>query len=72
MIAFKHQIFFSGVFCIVNFFTAKIIENRWSYLFIGSVASHFQIKLNTHGSNVNFIFVNLSELKFFLLTGVLT
>jgi hypothetical protein len=28
--------------------------------------------LSTHGSNLNSMFVNLSELKFFLLTGVLT
>jgi hypothetical protein len=28
--------------------------------------------LSTHVSNLNFIFVIMSELKFFLLTGVLT
>jgi hypothetical protein len=37
-----------------------------------SFASLFQIKLGTHSSNFNFKFVIMSELKFFLLTGVLT
>jgi hypothetical protein len=45
---------------------------RWSFLFFGSFASQFQIKLSTHGSNLNSIFVIMSELEFFLLTGVLT
>jgi hypothetical protein len=45
---------------------------RWSFLFFGSFAPHFQIKLSTHGSNLNSIFVIMSELKFFLLTGILT
>jgi hypothetical protein len=45
---------------------------RWSSLFWGSFAPHFQIKLSTHGSNLNSIFVILSELELFLLTGVLT
>jgi hypothetical protein len=31
-----------------------------------------KIKLSTHGSNLNFIFVIMSELELFLLTGVLT
>jgi hypothetical protein len=44
---------------------------RWSSLFWGSYAPHFQIQLSTHGSNFNSIFVILSELKFFLLMGVL-
>jgi hypothetical protein len=44
---------------------------RWSSLFFGSFAPHFQIKLSTHGSNLNFMFVIMSELKFFLLTRVL-
>jgi hypothetical protein len=30
------------------------------------------MKLSTHGSNLNSIFVIMSELEFFLLTGVLT
>jgi hypothetical protein len=34
-------------------------------------ATHFQIKLSTHGSNLNSVFVIMIELKFFLLTGVL-
>jgi hypothetical protein len=42
------------------------------FLFFGSFATHFQIKLSTHGSNLNSIFVIISELKFFLLMGVLT
>ena len=45
---------------------------RWSSLFFGSFAPHFQIKLSTHGSNLNSIFVIMSELELFLLTGVLT
>jgi hypothetical protein len=36
---------------------------------LGSFAHHFQIKLSTHGSNLNSIFVIMSELEFFLLTG---
>jgi hypothetical protein len=44
---------------------------RWSFLFFGSFALHFQIKLNTHGSNLNSIFVITSGLEFFLLTRVL-
>jgi hypothetical protein len=45
---------------------------RWFFFFFGSFAPHFQIKLSTHGSNLNSIFVIMSELEFFLLTGVLT
>jgi hypothetical protein len=45
---------------------------RWSSLFFGPFAPHFQIKLSTHGSNLYSIFVIMSELKFFLLTRVLT
>jgi hypothetical protein len=40
-------------------------------LFFGSFAPHFQIKLSTHGSNLNSMFVIMNELKFFLLTRVL-
>jgi hypothetical protein len=40
--------------------------------FFGSFAPHFQIKLSTHGIKLNSIFIIMSELKFFLLTGVLT
>jgi hypothetical protein len=39
--------------------------------FPGSFAPHFQIKLSTHGSNLNSVFVIMSELEFFFLTGVL-
>jgi hypothetical protein len=42
------------------------------FFVFGSSAYHFQIKLSTHGSNLNSIFVILSELEFFLLTRVLT
>jgi hypothetical protein len=45
---------------------------RWSSLSFGSFAPHFQIKLSTHGSNLNSRFVSMSELELFLLTGVLT
>jgi hypothetical protein len=42
------------------------------FFFFGSFAIHFQIKLSTHSSNLNSIFVIMSELEFFLLTRVLT
>jgi hypothetical protein len=42
------------------------------FSFLGSFASHFQIKLSTYGSNLNFIFVIMSGLEFFLLMRVLT
>jgi hypothetical protein len=45
---------------------------RWSFLFFGSFAPHFQIKLSIHASNFNSRFVSMSELELFLLTGVLT
>jgi hypothetical protein len=45
---------------------------RWSSLFFGSFAPHFQIKLSIHGSNLNSKFVIMNELNFFLLTEVLT
>jgi hypothetical protein len=56
----------------MNFFTPKLMKIRWSPLFFGSFATHFQIKLSKHGSNLNSIFVIMSELKFFLLTRLLT
>jgi hypothetical protein len=56
----------------VNFFTPKLMKIRWSFLFFGSFSFHFQINLSTHGSNLNLIFIIMSELKFFLLTRVLT
>jgi hypothetical protein len=43
-----------------------------AFTFFGSFALHFQNKLKTHHSNLNSVFVIMSELKFFLLTGVLT
>jgi hypothetical protein len=45
---------------------------RWSFLFFGSFAPYFQIKLSIHALNFNSRFVNMSELELFLLTGVLT
>jgi hypothetical protein len=45
---------------------------RWSSLFFGPFAPHFQIKLNIHAPNFNSKFVSISELELFLLTGVLT
>jgi hypothetical protein len=45
---------------------------RWSSLFFGSFAPHFQIKLSIHGSNFNSRFVSMNELELFLLMGVLT
>jgi hypothetical protein len=44
----------------------------WSSRFFGSFAPHFQIKSSTHGSNLNSMFVTMSELEFFLLMRVLT
>jgi hypothetical protein len=45
---------------------------RWSSLFFGSFAPHFQIKLDIHALDVNSRFVIMSELELFLLTGILT
>jgi hypothetical protein len=42
------------------------------FFFFGSFAPHFQIKLSTHGSILNSMFETMSEVKFFLLIGVLT
>jgi hypothetical protein len=60
------------VFFSVNFFTPKLMKIRWSSLFFGSFAPHFQIELSIHVSNFNSIFVSMSELELFLLMGVLT
>jgi hypothetical protein len=49
----------------VNLFTSKLMKIRWSSLIFGLLASHFQIKLSTHCSNLKSIFVITSELKFF-------
>jgi hypothetical protein len=57
------------VFFTVNFFTPKLMKIRWSAPFFGSFAHHFQIKLSTHGSNLNSIFVIKNDLELFLLTG---
>jgi hypothetical protein len=56
----------------MNFFTPKLMKIRWSSLFFGPFAPHFQIKLSIYGSNFNSRFVSMSELELFLLTGVLT
>jgi hypothetical protein len=56
----------------VNLFAPKLMKIRWSSLFIGSFAPHFQIKLSIHASNFNSRFVSMSELELFLLTRVLT
>jgi hypothetical protein len=45
---------------------------RWSSLFFGSFAPHFQIKLSIHASNLNSKFVSMTKLELFLLMGVLT
>jgi hypothetical protein len=44
---------------------------RWSFLFWGFFAPHFQIKLSMHASNLKSKFVSMTELELFLLTGVL-
>jgi hypothetical protein len=64
--------FFFGVVFNVNFFTPKLMKIRWSSLFFGSFAPHFQIKLSIHASNFNSGFVSMNELELYLLTGVLT
>jgi hypothetical protein len=56
----------------MNFFIPKLMKIRWSSLFFGSFAPHFQIKLSTRHSNLNSIFVIMSVQELFLLTGVLT
>jgi hypothetical protein len=56
----------------MNSFTPKLMKIRCSSLIFGSFAPHFQIKLSTYSSNLNSIFVIISELEFFLLTRVLT
>jgi hypothetical protein len=56
----------------VNFFTPKLMKIKWSSLFFGSFAPHFQIKLSIHASNYNSNFASMSELELILLTGVLT
>jgi hypothetical protein len=60
------------MFFSVNFFTPKLMKIRWSTLFFGSFAPHFQIKLSIHVSNFNFRFVSMSELELFFLTRALT
>jgi hypothetical protein len=64
--------FFFWVFFTVNFFIPKLMKIRWSSLFFGSFAPHFQIKLSIQDSNLNSRFVSMSELGLFLLMGVLT
>jgi hypothetical protein len=66
------KLFFWGVLFSVNFFTPKLMKIRWSTLFFGSFAPHFQIKLSIHASNFNSKLVSMSELELFLLTGILT
>jgi hypothetical protein len=60
------------MFFSVNFFTPKLMKIRWSSLFFGSFAPHFQIKLSIHASNFNSRFVSMSELELLLLTKVMT
>jgi hypothetical protein len=55
----------------MNFFTPKLVKIRWSSLFFGSFAPHFQTKLSIHASNFLSRFVSMSELELFLLTRVL-
>jgi hypothetical protein len=49
----------------MNFFTPKLMKIRWSSLFLGLFHS------SIHGSNLNSIFVIMSELELFFLIGVL-
>jgi hypothetical protein len=55
----------------MNFYTPKLMKIRWSSLFFGSFVTHFQIKLSKHCSNLNSIFVIMSELELFFFTEVL-
>jgi hypothetical protein len=66
------KFYFFRVFYSVNFFTPKLMKIRWSSLFFGSFAPHFQIKLSTYSSNLNSIFVSMSELELFFLMEVFT
>jgi hypothetical protein len=52
----------------MNFFIPKLMNIRWSFLFFGSFAPHFQIKLSIHASKFKSTFVIMSELELFLLT----
>jgi hypothetical protein len=56
----------------VNFFIPKLMKIKWSSLFLGPFAPHFQIKLSRHGSNLNSRYISMNELELFFLTGVLT
>jgi hypothetical protein len=51
---------------------SKINKNYLVFSFFRSFTHHFQIKLSTYDSNLNSIFVIMSELKFFLLMEILT
>jgi hypothetical protein len=42
---------------------------EWYSFFWGHLHITFHIKLNTHCSNLNSIFVTMSKLEFFLFTG---
>ena len=70
---FKHQSFvFSLGVLYYELLYSKINGNLVLFSLFWVFAAHFQSKLSTHGSNLNSIFVILSELEFFLLTRVLT
>jgi hypothetical protein len=43
-----------------EFFTPKSMKITWSYFLFGSFSVHFYMKLSTHGSNLNSMFVILS------------
>jgi hypothetical protein len=62
---FKHQSFFLGVF-FNELFTLKFVKII-CYFFLGSFAFHFLTKLGKYSLNLNFRFVSMSELEFFLL-----
>jgi hypothetical protein len=65
------KVLFFWMFFIVNFFTPKLMKIKWSFLYLGSFTPHFQIKLSTHGSNLNSIFAIMSELNSFCWWGSL-
>jgi hypothetical protein len=58
----------------MNFFIPKLMKSRWFFFFFWVICSSLpnQVEFGSHASNLNSIFVSMNELKFFLLTGVLT
>jgi hypothetical protein len=60
------------MFLTLNFFAPKFMKIRYSALFFWVFCKSLLNQLSTHNSNLNSMLVIMSEVKFFLLTGVLT